>query len=217
MAYLEVKCDNINLCVNKKELVFINKDKKSSETELLNILSCNTKSKSFMLYIDQILCNDLTNNKLAKFKRQNISTLFKDDILVNNLNVLENIELGKLHFKDTISLDEIVKSFSLSKKIICYPHELSKAYKVKVLLARALIKKPKILVCDNILDDLDNRTIKKIINALLNYTKKYNGIVILSTSNNKLCSIANKVITYKNSNIVKIKNNKKTTKVGDLL
>ena len=118
---------------------------------------------------------------------------------------------------DACSSSVIVKSFSLSKKIICYPDELSKAYKVKVLLARSLIKKPKILVCDNILDDLDNRTIKKIINALLNYIKKYNGIVILSTSNNKLCSIANKVITYKNSNIVKIKNNKKTTKVGDLL
>lgn len=217
MAYLELKCENINLCINKKEIVIINKDKKNDYKKLLDILSLNTNDASSLLYIDQILCNDLTNYRLNKLKKENISTLFKDNILINNLNVLENIELGKLHFKNTINLDEIVKSFSLSKKIICYPNELSKAEKIKVLLARALIKKPKILVCDNILDDLDKRTIKKIINAFVNYAKKYNSVIILSTSNNKLYPIANKVITYKNSNITKIKNNNKTIGVGDLL
>ena len=220
MAYLELKCtnnDKMDLKINKKELIFVNKSKKDNEIELLSILSGNKISDYNKLYIDQILINDLSKLKLNKFRKKNISTLFSSQVLADNLNVLDNIELGKLHFKDCINLDEIVKSFSLSKKIICYPDELSKAEKTKVLLARALIKKPKILVCDDILDDLDKKTIKKIINAFLNYIKKYNGIIILSTSNNKLCSTGNKVITYKNSNIVKIKDNKKIISVGDLL
>ena len=165
MAYLELKCENTNLYIDKKSLIFINKEKNDNEKELLNILSIN---------------------KINTFKRKNISFLLNNPVLIDNLKVYENIELGKLNYKDYISLDEIIKLFSLSKKIISYPKDLSKAEKIKVLLARALIKKPKILVCDNILDDLDKKATKKILNALLNYTKKYNAIVIISSSNNKL-------------------------------
>ena len=217
MAYLELKCENTNLYIDKKSLIFINKEKNDNEKELLNILSINKINTSKLLYIDQILINDLNKNKLNKFKRKNISFLLNNPVLIDNLKVYENIELGKLNYKDYISLDEIIKLFSLSKKIISYPKDLSKAEKIKVLLARALIKKPKILVCDNILDDLDKKATKKILNALLNYTKKYNAIVIISSSNNKLFPVFNKIITYKNSSIAKIKENKKIISVGDLL
>mgnify|MGYP004570821749 FL=1 len=217
MAYLELKCENINLYIDKKSLIFVNKEKNDNEKELLNILSINKINTSKLLYIDQILINDLSKNKLNKFKRKNISFLLNNHVLIDNLKVYENIELGKLNYKDYISLDEIIKLFSLSKKIISYPKDLSKTEKIKVLLARALIKKPKILVCDNILDDLDKKATKKILNALLNYTKKYNAIVIISSSNNKLFPVSNKIITYKNSSIAKIKENKKIISVGDLL
>ena len=93
--------------------------------------------------------------------------------LFPNLTVKENIELGEHLSSDSISISEIIKAVELDGHKNKYPYQLSGGQMQKVAIARALVKNPKVLFCDEPTGALDEKTGKKILKTLESIHEKY--------------------------------------------
>ena len=129
---------------------------------------------------------------------------------------MQNILIAKKLSKNTLDIDYLLKKLSLTKEKDSPAGKLSKSEEEKVKLARALVKKPKILLCDGIFDLVDLKTAKQILKLIKSLSSKENMTIIISTNRAKIEAISNKVITLKIGASCTVKENKKQVSIGDL-
>lgn len=174
----KVVLDEINLEIQKGEILSMLGPSGSGKTTLLNIILGLTKMDSGKIIFEG---EDISNVSMNK---RGFNIVFQDYALFPNLNAYENIVYGLKNKPNLISKDELddlidfleLKSH-LSKKI----YQLSGGQKQRVALARTLVTKPKILLLDEPLSALDGvikETIKARIKAI---TQKYNLTTIIVT------------------------------------
>lgn len=214
---VEIKAiKKINFEIEKGEFIVILGPLQSGKTTLLNLLGTLDKVTSGNIFIDD---KNITNEKeksLAKYRKYDVGFAFKDSSLIKNLSVKENVELANQVCKEKADVSLILKKCGLTKKCDYSPSVLSEEDKYRTLVAMALIKNPKILLVDEIIDSLDEKSAKQILKTIKSVSKKNNMTVIITTKNNNLVKIANKVITLKNGSLSDLAVNKKIKSIGDI-
>lgn len=177
----------------------------SGKSTLLNILSGLLKPTSGSVILNGEEVNNLSDKNISNIRRNIISNIYQDYMLLSNLTVRENIELGigshSLNFK------EIVTTLGIENLLDKFPDELSGGQKQRVAIARAVIKKPKILFCDEATGALDEENSKQVIALLHTIRKMYNLTIVFATHNLKIALVADRVITLGNGIIVQDKRN----------
>lgn len=207
---------NVIFNIEKGEFVIITGPSSSEKTSILNILNGNIKLDSGEVLIDNTLINKLSERKLKKYKRENISFLCKDDVLLKNLTIQENIELGALVSKDPLNIDEIIKKIGLTKKKDEFYYNLSLDEQKKVSLAMKIIKNSNVFLVDEIIESLELKSKIQILKLLKSLCKKDKKVVIITTNDDSIFPIANKIIKIKNGSLTNMIINKKPKAIGDL-
>lgn len=206
----------INFEIEKGEFIVILGPLESGKTTLLNLLGTLDKVTNGNIFIDDVDITNEKEKKLSKYRKYNIGFAYKDSSLIKNLSVKENVELAKQVCKEKEDVSLILKKCGLTKKADFYPSMLSEEDKCRTLVAMALIKNPKILLLDEIVDSLDEKGAKQILKTIKSVSKKNKMTVIITTKNNNLGKIANKVITLKNGSLNDLAVNKKIRSIGDI-
>lgn len=169
----------------------------SGKTTLLNILSGLLKPSSGKVYYKDKAITEFSKNQLADWKRKNVSNIFQSYLLLNNLTVRGNIEIGMFSPDNGLPLDELSHLLEIHHLLDKFPSELSGGQQQRVAIARAVIKKPDILFCDEATGALDENNSKKVV-ALLHHLKQSLGLtVIFVTHNLQIAETADRVITIK--------------------
>ena len=122
-------------------------------------------------------------------------------MLLSELTVRENIELGK--GKDNIPLAELADSLGISDLLNKYPSQLSGGQRQRAAIARAVIKKPEVLFCDEATGALDEENSRQVVKLLHDLKDKYGITVVFATHNLKISMTADRVITLKDGRIEK--------------
>lgn len=130
--------------------------------------------------------SNLKNNELAKYRR-NIGMIFQDFKLLNDRTVFENIALplqivGINYDEVHVRVKKVLQKIGLSNKINMLPYELSGGEQQKICVARAIIKKPKIILADEPTGNLDPSASDDIIDLLENESK-LGTTIIMATHN----------------------------------
>ena len=138
------------------------------------------------IFVDGIDILNFRKSSLAHYRRS-IGMIFQDFKLLNDRTIFENIALplqivGCEHSKIIQKVKEILIKVDLESKIDMYPLELSGGEQQKICVARALVKKPKIILADEPTGNLDPSASDDVINLLENESNS--GTTIIMATHN---------------------------------
>lgn len=199
--------DNLNFTIDEGELVVILGPSGSGKSTLLNLLGGLDSVTSGDIIIDGENITDFNDTELTRFRSKKIGFIFQFYNLIPNLTACENIEVLNDTVDETINGREVLKKVLLENHADKFPSELSGGEQQRVSIARAIAKKPKMLLCDEPTGALDSNTGKTIIELLVDLCKREHTTVIIVTHNSEFAKIADKVLHVKNGQIENIEIN----------
>lgn len=208
--------DKASFEIEKGELVVILGQSGSGKSTCLNILGGMDSVSSGHVVIDGMDITKLKENRLIKFRRNDIGFVFQFYNLVQNLTALENIELGTQICKNPLNAREALKKVGLEDRMDNFPSQMSGGQQQRVSIARAIAKRPKILLCDEPTGALDYQTGKQVLELLEETCRKDKITTIIITHNSAIAPMADRVIQFKNGQAEDVTVNTKPTSVKNL-
>lgn len=194
----------VNMEIEQGEFIVVLGPSGSGKSTLLNVLSGLDIPTKGSIFIDGQEISRLTQKELTQFRREKLGFIFQQYNLLSTLTVKENVELGYQIAEDPFEIDEILKSVDILDQKDKFPNQMSGGQQQRVSIARALIKKPKILFCDEPTGALDEKTGKDILSLLSRLNKQYKTTIILITHNPSIGLMADRIIKMNSGNVVDI-------------
>lgn len=191
--------DGMTFDIEQGELCVIVGPSGSGKTTVLNMLGGMDKCDEGVISVDGKRIDSYNSKQLTEYRRFDIGFIFQFYNLLPNLTAKENIEIAAQTKKDHIPAEEILMKVGLSERINNFPAQLSGGEQQRVSIARALAKKPKLLLCDEPTGALDYNTGKMILKLLQDTCRSDGMTVILVTHNTAITPMADRVIKIKNS------------------
>ncbi|MBU5439570.1 ABC transporter ATP-binding protein [Tissierella sp. MSJ-40] len=183
----------IDMKLEKGEIGIILGPSGSGKSTLMNILGGIDRGDSGRVAVDGIEINNLNDDKLTDYRRENIGFVFQFYNLVPNLTVEENIEVVSNISKSPLNIDEVLAAVEMQDKKHRFPRELSGGEQQRVSIARAIVKNPKLLLCDEPTGALDYLTSRSILKLLQQVNQKYGTTILMITHNAAIAAMANRV------------------------
>ncbi len=202
--------------VEKGELAVILGSSGAGKTTALNILGGMDRATSGRVMVDGKEITGLSSKELISYRRLDIGFVFQFYNLVPNLTAVENVELAAQVTKDYLDPAEVLEKVGLGDRKDHFPAQLSGGEQQRVSIARALAKKPKLLLCDEPTGALDDETGKMIL-KLLQDTCRVDGItVLIITHNSAIAAMADRVIRFRNGKVKQMEINEDPKRVEDI-
>jgi len=192
--------DKINLEINQGEFVVILGPSGAGKSTLLNLLGGMDRPTSGKIIVNQVDISKFTDKQLTKFRAEQIGFVFQSYNILPSLTVEENVSIMRDIIKLKQNPIEVLKSVGLGRHLKKFPSELSGGEQQRVSIARAIVKKPAILLCDEPTGALDSDTGVQILKLLKAQTDKDTTVIIV-THNALIAEIADRVIHLKNGQI----------------
>ena len=187
---------NIDLEIEDGKIICILGPSGSGKSTLLNIIGGIETIDSGQVVISGENLSNMTKKDLESYRREKLGFVFQFYNLISDLNVLENIELGKYLAKNPLDIDKLVEDLGIKDQLYKYPNEISGGQAQRTSIARALIKSPQILICDEPTGALDYESAKDVLNLIEKMNKEYKATILIASHNvqiSKMCDYILKI------------------------
>lgn len=198
---------DVNVSFEKKEFTAIAGPSGSGKTTLLNCIGCIDSADNGEILLNGENLVGKKSNQLAGLRRENFGFIFQTYNLIPVLNVYENIELPlkilKKFTDNEISnkISKILNDVGLQGLEKRMPLELSGGQQQRVSIARALIKKPKIILADEPTANLDSKTGESIVQLMKELNEKEEITFIFSTHDQLVMNYASRLIEMRDGRV----------------
>ena len=207
--------DGINLEINQGEFVVILGPSGAGKSTLLNLLGGMDKATSGSIIIGEDNIDKFNDNELTRYRAHDVGFIFQFYNIMPTLTVEENVNLIKDVTNTSKDAKEVLKSVGISRHADKFPQELSGGEQQRVSIARAIMKNPKVLLCDEPTGALDSKTSVEIL-KLLREQSDQDTTVIIVTHNALIANIADRVIKIKNGKVESNEFNKHPMKIDEV-
>lgn len=201
-SYVQV-LKGINTGVEKGQMCVIQGTSGSGKSTLLNCIGGLDTMDSGSIKVDGTEIFGMTSDQLADYRRDNLGFIFQFYNLVPNLTVRENIQVCEYLTDDPLPMDDLIETLGLTEHQNKFPSQLSGGQQQRCAIARALVKNPKLLLCDEPTGALDSKTSRDILVLLEEINAKYGTTMLIVTHNNSIKNMVHKVIFIKDGLISK--------------
>ncbi|MBQ9512109.1 MAG: ABC transporter ATP-binding protein [Lachnospiraceae bacterium] len=208
--------NDASFSVEKGELAVILGASGAGKTTALNILGGMDTATSGKVIVDG---NDVTaygKKDLTGYRRTDIGFVFQFYNLVPNLTALENVELAAQVKQDALDAASVLEKVGLKERMNNFPAQLSGGEQQRVSIARAIAKKPKLLLCDEPTGALDYVTGKQILQLLQDMSRKDNMTVLIITHNAAIAPMADRLIRFKSGQVTDMSLNAHPTPIAEI-
>ena len=195
---------DVSFSIEKGELAIILGSSGAGKSTVLNILGGMDTNDRGEVLIDGENISQYTPKQLTTYRRYDVGFVFQFYNLVQNLTAKENVELACEIVADAADPETILREVGLSDRINNFPAQLSGGEQQRVSIARALSKKPRIILGDEPTGALDSETGVIVLQLLQKRSRENQDTVILVTHNADIAKCADKVIRMKNGKIREI-------------
>ena len=194
--------DHTDFGMEKGEVVVILGPSGSGKSTLLNILGGLDKVTEGSMIVDGVNLEKMSAKELEAYRRNKLGFVFQSYNLTPDLTVRENIEMTAELVNDPLSVDTLMESLGLTKYEKRFPKELSGGQQQRCAIARAMVKKPDILLCDELTGALDTKSSKDVLKRVQSMNDTYKTTVVIITHNLNIAGMADRIIKIIDGKVV---------------
>lgn len=187
----------VNIDVYEGELLVILGESGSGKSTFLNIIGGMDSADSGSVQFMGKEISNISQEELTTYRRDNIGFIFQGYNLISTLTASQNIDLIGELVSEHLSSDEVLSMVGLQDKKNNYPSQLSGGQQQRVSIARALVKKPKLIFADEPTSALDYATSIEVLSVLENVVRSGTTLVMV-THNEEITRMAHRVIRMRN-------------------
>jgi len=198
--------DNIDLQINKGDLMAIIGPSGSGKSTLMHIIGCLDRPSEGEFYFDNRKVAGLSDEQLAEVRNQKIGFIFQSFNLLPRVSALKNVELPLLYSninsqeRRKRALEQLHK-VGLKDRIDHHPNQLSGGQQQRVAIARALVNNPQMILADEPTGNLDTKSGQEVMTLLKSLNQKGHTIVIV-THDPELAQQTKKIVKLLDGKIV---------------
>ncbi|HEL1104271.1 ABC transporter ATP-binding protein [Streptococcus equi subsp. zooepidemicus Sz105] len=201
----EVKAlDDVSFTIEKGRFTVILGPSGSGKSTLLNLLGGMDRASKGTFIFEGKDITALNDKALSDYRKEVVGFVFQFYNLVPSLTALENISIAAQLTGNTAQSEVLLDKVGLSHRKNNFPSQLSGGEMQRVSIARALAKKPKLLLCDEPTGALDSKTGQHIMQLLQEASKDEDVAVVLVTHNTEFKTFGDTIIYLKDGKISSI-------------
>lgn len=204
---LQYAVNHVNFTIEEGEFVVILGQSGAGKSTVLNMLGGMDQPTEGEVIIDGEIVSSMNDKQLSDFRADKSGFIFQFYNLLPSLTAYENVALTKSIVKDAEDPGKMLEAVGLADHKNKFPAQLSGGEQQRVSIARALSKKPRIILGDEPTGALDSETGVIVLQLLQKRSKENQDTVILVTHNADIAKCADKVIRMKNGKIREIVEN----------
>ncbi|MDD4335410.1 MAG: ABC transporter ATP-binding protein [Desulfotomaculaceae bacterium] len=186
------------------ELLVILGPSGSGKSTLLNIMGGMDLPSSGEVYFGSENLSKAGEAKLTYYRRREVGFVFQFYNLIPDLTASENVELAANLVDNPLPTAEVLREVDMETRMDHFPAQLSGGEQQRVSIARAVVKNPRLLLCDEPTGSLDSQTGRLILAMLLHVNKEYNSTVAIVTHNAVIGDMAHRVLRMSSGRIVEV-------------
>ena len=197
----------INLDIYKNEFVVVLGESGCGKSTMMNIVGGMDFLTDGTLTIEGKDFSHPTDAELTKYRREYIGFIFQAYNLMPNLTALENVQFIAELVQDPMDAAEAIDKVGLSARANNYPGQMSGGQQQRVSIARAIVKKPKLILADEPTAALDYTTSIEVLSVIEDIVKNQGATVMMVTHNGEIAKMADRVVKVRGGRIASIKKN----------
>ena len=195
----------IDLDIYENEFVVVLGESGCGKSTMMNIIGGMDFLTDGTLLIEGKDYSHPTDEEQTMFRRQYVGFIFQSYNLMPNLNALENVEFIAELVKDPMSSLEALGKVGLAEKAGNFPAQLSGGQQQRIAIARALVKRPKVILADEPTAALDFATGQEVLRVIEDIVNNQGTTVVMVTHNAEIAKMANRVVKLRSGKIASIK------------
>lgn len=197
--------DGIDLFLPAKQFVAVVGPSGSGKSTLLGLIAGLDRPTSGSIRIDGVSLSELSEDDLARLRREKVGMIFQSFHLIPTLTALENVQVP-LELRGEGSADReairLLDAVGLGDRKHHYPVQLSGGEQQRVAVARAYSAKPALLLADEPTGNLDSANGARVIDLLLQLHRDQGSTLILVTHDPSLAARAELVLSLRDGRVV---------------
>lgn len=206
----------IDLEVGEGELIVLLGPSGSGKSTLLNILGGLDRATSGEVWFRGTNLAGLNDRALTDFRRRSVGFIFQFYNLIPSLTARENVDLVREIADSPLAAEEALDLVGLGERMDHFPAQLSGGEQQRVAVARALAKRPALLLCDEPTGALDLETGIRVLEALVEINSRYGSTTLIVTHNADVARLGSRVIHFLDGRIRTIETNAVRARPADL-
>ena len=194
--------NGVDFSVEKGELVVILGPCGSGKSTVLNLVGGLETADDGKIIVDGKSVSNEKKSSVARYRRDTLGFIFQSYNLIPNLTVKENIELCWKIGDKSLDIHEVIEFLGLTSHKNKFPRHLSGGQQQRTAIARAIVKNPKLLLCDEPTGALDYETSKDTLKLIERVKKRYGTTVLIVTHNEAIGKMADRIIRVRGGEII---------------
>lgn len=194
--------NDASLSLDKGEFCVILGPSGSGKSTLLNILGGLDRADEGRLAVGKDELSKMSKKELSVYRREKIGIVFQTYNLIGELTVRENVKVVSDISKKPLDADALLEELGLKDHKTHFPSEISGGQQQRCAIARAVVKNPDLLLCDEPTGALDSASSRDVLQLLQAVNKKYNTTLVLITHNEAIAEMADRVVRIRDGKII---------------
>lgn len=207
---------DVSFYVKRGEFIVVLGPSGSGKSTLLNIVGGMDQPTGGDVWYKEKRLTEYKMDQLSDYRRDVVGFIFQFFNLIPSLTARENVELAAAIVRDHMDPAEVLAMVGLSGRENHFPAQLSGGEQQRVSIARAIVKKPDLLLCDEPTGALDSKNSVAIVKLLLDVGKNLDCPVMTITHNAEMARVADRVFHMKDGRLERITVNESPCQAEEL-